>query len=87
VVNRVLKFADDTKLFGMVANEEDMNIMQNDLKNLFKDVREECDLGVIMQKDLKRSRYAYYGISNTLTLTVELLSSKFLCFMKLCSLN
>jgi hypothetical protein len=34
VVNRVLKFAGDTKLFGVVASEEDMNMMQNDLKNL-----------------------------------------------------
>jgi hypothetical protein len=34
VVNRLLKFADDTKLFEVVANEEDMNTVQNDLKSL-----------------------------------------------------
>jgi ribonuclease P/MRP protein subunit RPP40 len=33
-VNIVLEFADDTKLFGVVTNEEDMKTIQNDLKNL-----------------------------------------------------
>jgi hypothetical protein len=33
-VNKELKFADDTKLSGVVASEENMNTMQNDLKNL-----------------------------------------------------
>jgi ribonuclease P/MRP protein subunit RPP40 len=34
LVNRVLNFADDTKLFRVVASEEDMNMTPSDLKYL-----------------------------------------------------
>jgi ribonuclease P/MRP protein subunit RPP40 len=89
VVSRVLKFADDTKLIGVVANDEDVKTLQNDLRNLcgwsedwlmlfnvekckvmhmghnnrrniyemegrkLEEVKEERDLGIIVQEDLK----------------------------------
>jgi ribonuclease P/MRP protein subunit RPP40 len=34
VVSKVLKFADDTKLIGIVANQQDTERLQKDLKNL-----------------------------------------------------
>jgi hypothetical protein len=34
VVSRILEFADDMKLYGVIATQQDMKILQNDLKNL-----------------------------------------------------
>jgi hypothetical protein len=63
VINILLKFADDTKLFGVVANE-DMNTMQNDLKNLCSRSKEWITLFSVgncnvmhMGCNNKRSRY------------------------------
>jgi ribonuclease P/MRP protein subunit RPP40 len=89
VSNRLLKFADDTKLFGVVATAQDIEGLQKDLDNLCSwskdwlmlfnvnkckimhfgynnhginfemngqnliEVKEERDLGIIMQHDLK----------------------------------
>jgi hypothetical protein len=33
-VSKILKFADDTKRCGVVANQQDMKRLKNDLKNL-----------------------------------------------------
>jgi hypothetical protein len=33
-VSKILKFADDTKHYGAVANQKDVEKLQNDLKNL-----------------------------------------------------
>jgi hypothetical protein len=34
VASKILKFADDTKLYGVVANQQDIERLKNDLKNL-----------------------------------------------------
>ena len=34
VNNMILKFAEDTKLFGTVANQDDIDKLQQDLRNL-----------------------------------------------------
>jgi ribonuclease P/MRP protein subunit RPP40 len=34
VASKTLKFADDTKLYGVVANQQDIDRLKNDLKNL-----------------------------------------------------
>jgi ribonuclease P/MRP protein subunit RPP40 len=35
VASQILKFADDTNLYGVVANQQDIDRLKNDLKNLF----------------------------------------------------
>jgi ribonuclease P/MRP protein subunit RPP40 len=34
VASKILKFADDTQLYGVVANQQDIEKLINDLKNL-----------------------------------------------------
>ena len=36
VNSKLLKFADDTKIFGLVARQEDIDKLQDDLNNLCK---------------------------------------------------
>jgi len=91
IINQLLKFADDTKLFGCVSSQEGVDLLRNDLRSLIQwsedwqmlfnvekckvmhfganntkenysinntvlsVVKEEKDLGVIIQNDLKVS--------------------------------
>ena len=89
VSSKILKFADDTKLYRAVTDQDDIEILQSDLVNLchwskdwlmlfntdkckhyiskwkfkwviqygrpLESVYEECDLGIMITKDLKFS--------------------------------
>lgn len=59
IINRVLKFADDTKLVGVVANLQDIEKMQLDLMNLCGWSRE-----WLMMFNTDKCKVMHFGFNN-----------------------
>lgn len=60
IASRILKFADDTKLFGRVGNSEDLNKMREDLVKLGKWSRE-----WLMLFNVEKCKVMHVGFNNS----------------------
>jgi ribonuclease P/MRP protein subunit RPP40 len=60
VASKILKFADDTKLYGVVANQQDIERLKNDLKNL-------CNWSAdwLMLFNVDKCKVMHFGYNNS----------------------
>jgi ribonuclease P/MRP protein subunit RPP40 len=60
VASKILKFADDTKLYGVVANQQDVERLKNDLKNL-------CNWSAdrLMLFNVDKCKVMHFGYNNS----------------------
>jgi ribonuclease P/MRP protein subunit RPP40 len=60
VASNILKFADDTKLYGVVANQQDIERLKNDLKNL-------CNWSAdwLMLFNVDKCKVMHFGYNNS----------------------